>query len=94
MEAKCSHVIYRRSHPHQCKNTGRVERDGKPFCWAHDPVGRKERQERRDSIEQARWAENRRRDAGRARAVLAVKEHYEKHRDDGCEWCLIGKEML
>lgn len=37
----------------QCPNNAKVERDGKWYCGTHDPVKRKEKQEKRDE----KWAD-------------------------------------
>ncbi len=39
---------------HECSNNAKVERNGKWYCGAHDPVVRAERQAKRDAVDDAR----------------------------------------
>jgi uncharacterized Zn finger protein (UPF0148 family) len=85
--------------PHRCRNSGSVERDGKWYCKVHDPIARKERQERRDEeyrAEQERQlARRRKREAERRIETIrgatldeAMEIHAVKERVERLEECL------
>lgn len=49
----CAHV-WRNSWKFSCSRRASVERDGKWYCWIHDPVAREEKQK----AHRAKWARN------------------------------------
>lgn len=45
---------------HQCRNTAKVERNGKPFCAVHDPLVLKQRDNVRIGVYEAKQRDRRR----------------------------------
>lgn len=57
----CSAKTWSGFSQYPCSRSGKVKRDGKIYCGIHDPVAKKERQERSSEKNRARWAEERKR---------------------------------
>lgn len=47
----CSEIFHRDYRDQQCQRKATLERDGKRWCWQHDPV----KVEERDKERRARW---------------------------------------
>lgn len=90
---------------YQCSKNASVERNGKHYCGIHDPVRKKEREEKKSAERRAKWeASNKRYEKERAEAdeqkrraecfhdLLAELEHMLYIFDRGLGAGTIGRE--
>lgn len=58
MRTRCEAMVVDRQsmigRRHQCRNTAKVERDGKAFCAVHDPIVLKQKEKVRDRVFEAK----------------------------------------
>lgn len=56
MTERCRNYVWEGYHSHQCARDATVERDGKAYCWQHDPEYVAKKDAERNAQWKRKWA--------------------------------------